>query len=47
MLLGNYQKGQLKTLGTQIGYPIGVPICVLRKKRSIKGIDNVVMVINN
>ena len=40
-------RGQLKTLGTQMGYPIGIPIWVLRKNKSIKIIDNVVMVINN
>ena len=39
--------GQLKTLGTQMGYPIGVPIWVPQKNKSIKIIDNVVMVINN
>ena len=38
--------GQLKMLGTQMGYPIGVPIWILQKNKSIKIIDNVVMVIN-
>ena len=42
-----FNMGQLKTLGTQMGYPIGVPIWVLPKNKSIKIIDNVVMVINN
>ena len=40
-------EGQLKTLGTQMGYPIGVPIWVVRENKSIKIIDNVVMIINN
>ena len=39
--------GQLKTLGIQLGYPIGVPISVLQKNKSIKIIDSVVMLINN
>ena len=34
-------QGQLKTLGTQMGYPIK------KKNKSVKIIDNVVMVINN
>ena len=44
--LGN-KMGQLKTLGTQMGYPIGVPIWVLQKSKSIKIIDNIVKIINN
>ena len=39
--------GQLETLGTQMGYPIGVPIWVLQENKSIKITDNVVKVINN
>ena len=39
---------QLKTLGTKMGYPIGVTIGVLQKNlKSIKIIDNVVKVYNN
>ena len=39
---------QLKTLGTQMGYSIGVPIWVLQKNlKPIKIIDNVVKVYNN
>ena len=30
-----------------MGYPIGVPIWVVRENKSIKIIDNVVMIINN
>ena len=37
------KKGQLKTLGTQLGYLFGYS----EKNKSIKIIDNVVMVINN
>ena len=49
LIISDFTQGQLKTLGTQMGYPIGVPIWVLRKNKSIKIIDNVVMVkpINN
>ena len=47
MFVIQHTKGQLKTLGTKMGYPIGVPIWVLRRNKSIKIIDNVVMVINN
>ena len=39
--------GQLKTLGTQMGYPIGVPIWLLQENKSIRIIGNVVKVINN
>ena len=39
--------GPLKALGAQMGYPIGVPIWVLQKNKSIKIIDNIVQVINN
>ena len=39
--------GQMKTLGTQMGYPTGVPIWVLQKNKSIKIINNVVKIINN
>ena len=37
----------LKALGAQMGYPIGVPIWVLQKSKSLKIIDNIVPVINN
>ena len=47
MLFGKVLMGHFKTLGTQMGYPIGVPIWVLKKKKSIKIIDSVVKVINN
>ena len=49
LIISDFTQGQLKTLGTQMGYPIGVTIWVLRKNKSIKIIDNVVMVkpINN
>ena len=30
-----------------MGYPIGIPIWVFQKNKSVKIIDNVVMVINN
>ena len=33
-------KGQLKTLGTNLGYPNGVPNCVLQKTSFIEIIDN-------
>ena len=33
-------RGQLKTPGTQIDYPIGVPIWLLQKNKYIKVIDN-------
>ena len=39
--------GQLNTQGTQMGYPIGVPIWVLQRNKSIKIIENVVKVIHN
>ena len=39
--------GQLKTLGTQMGYPIGVPTWVPQKNKTTKIINNVVKVINN
>ena len=39
--------GQLKTLGTQMGCLIGVPIWVLQKHKSIRITGNIVKVINN
>ena len=39
--------GQLKTLGTQMGYSIGVPSWVLQENKFIRIIDNAVEVINN
>ena len=39
--------GQLKTLGTQMDYPIGVPIWVLQENKSFRIIDNAVKVIQN
>ena len=42
-----YWKGQLKILGTQMGYPIGVPIWVHQKNKSIQIFNNAVKFVNN
>ena len=42
-----FYPGELKTLGTQMGYPIGVLIWVLHKNKSFKIINTTVKVINN
>ena len=40
-------KGQLKTLGTQMGYPIGVPFRVIQKHKGTRIIDDIVKFVNN